>query len=268
MAAGRLFREHRGVYAVGHPGSSDDARALSAVLAPGPRSLLSHRSAIHHFDLLDGAGPARVHVTAVGRTRDGHPGLVLHLPRRVTRAEATVVRGVPCTVARALADFAGDATQAELTTAVHRATVRGLIVGADVERQLSRRITGIGRLRAVIEPSGPDLREQLERAFAGFARRGGWPAYEANILLRTPLGPLRTDVLWRDDCFALELDSWRFHGSREAFETDRRRVIAADLIGLDLRRVTWRMLHDQPDVVRRMLDHHLGASRPSTSRSR
>ncbi|MGH2984486.1 MAG: type IV toxin-antitoxin system AbiEi family antitoxin domain-containing protein [Solirubrobacterales bacterium] len=45
VAAGRLHRVHRGVYAVGHSGLSQDGRWLAAVLACGERAVLSHRSA-------------------------------------------------------------------------------------------------------------------------------------------------------------------------------------------------------------------------------
>lgn len=262
VAAGRLHREHQGVYAVGHPGGGDDARSMSAVLAGGPGCLLSHRSAVHHLRLLPGPGPERVHVTAVGRTRDGHPQIALHLPRHLSREAATTVRGVPCTTAaRSLADFAAEATDTELATAVHVATTRTLCSAGQLEVQFRRRIAGIGRLRRLVEPVGPDLRGALEEAFAAFVRRGGWPPYEANVLLQTPLGPLRGDAVWRQYGFGVELDSWRYHGGRDAFESDRERVVAADLIGLDLRRVTWRMLHARPEVVAALLDRHVGRGR-------
>jgi predicted transcriptional regulator of viral defense system len=45
VAAGRLTRIHRGVYAVGHPGLSQHGRWVAAVLACGEGAVLSHRSA-------------------------------------------------------------------------------------------------------------------------------------------------------------------------------------------------------------------------------
>jgi len=119
------------------------------------------------------------------------------------------VRGVPCTTAaRSLADFAAEATDTELATAVHVATTRTLCTAGQLEVQFRRRIAGIGRLRRLVEPVGPDLRGALEEAFAAFVRRGGWPPYEANVLLQTPLGPLRGDAVWRRYGFGVELDSW------------------------------------------------------------
>jgi predicted transcriptional regulator of viral defense system len=43
--AGRLHPIHRGVYAVGQPNIGNEGRWVAAVLAIGPRAVLSHRSA-------------------------------------------------------------------------------------------------------------------------------------------------------------------------------------------------------------------------------
>lgn len=263
VAAGRLHREFRGVYAVGYPGATPDAHRMAAVLACGPRTALSHRALAHHLALLRGGGPALVDVTVAGRTRVGQPGIRVHLPRQITRGEITVVRGIPCTtVERLIADLAADASDAELATIVHRAQVRRLIRDGPMRLQLARATKGVGRARELIEPVGPDLREELERRFRAFVRAGGWRPYKPNVRLDTPLGEFRADALWRDEGFAVELDSWRHHGDRDAFESDRERVIAADLIGLDLKRLTWRMLVGTPRVVEALLDHRVGRRRP------
>src|SRR5690349_6089745 len=49
---GRLHRMHRGVYAVGHDGISNEARWMAAVLACGPDAVLSHGAAAVHWGLL------------------------------------------------------------------------------------------------------------------------------------------------------------------------------------------------------------------------
>jgi Transcriptional regulator, AbiEi antitoxin len=259
VQSGRLHREHHGVYAVGHPGRTDDAARCAAVLACGPRAMVCHRSLGHHLGLLDGPQPTVVDVMVPGGGRRRRSGIRLHQPRALDLGAVMVVRGVPCTTAeRMLADLAADLPDAELATVVHRAQTRGFVSDERLRRELARPAAGIDRLRALVEPDGPDLREQLERDFAAFVRAGRWPAYRANVLLRTPLGKLRADAHWPAFGFAVELDSWRQHGDRDAFESDRERDIAASLIGLDVKRVTWRMLHGRPHVVRAMLDSRLG----------
>jgi len=45
-------------------------------------------------------------------------------------------------------------------------------------------------------------------------------------------------------------------------------VIAADLIGLDLKRLTWRMLVGTPHVVEALLDRRVGRRSPGGAGSR
>jgi predicted transcriptional regulator of viral defense system len=45
--AGRLHRLHRGVYLVGHAVAPEGAAEVAAVLACGPGTVISHRSAAH-----------------------------------------------------------------------------------------------------------------------------------------------------------------------------------------------------------------------------
>src|SRR4051812_48445877 len=45
VESGRLHRVHQGVYAVGHHALSRDGKRMAAVLACGPRAVLSHRDA-------------------------------------------------------------------------------------------------------------------------------------------------------------------------------------------------------------------------------
>ncbi len=257
-ASGALHREHHGVYAVGHAGCPPDARRMSAVLSCGPRAVLSHRSLCHHLDLFGGDGPQRVDVTVAGRSAAGRPGIRLHQPQLITRGEVTVVRDVPCTTTeRLLVDMAAVAAPSELSTLVHRAQVRGLLDQGRLAAQLARRAKGVPHLRELIEPTGPDVREEFERRFHRFVRRGPWPEYLPNALLTTPFGALRLDAYWPDHGFGLELDSWTHHGDRASFERDRRRVLAADAVGIDVKRVTWRMLVESSAALRGLLDRRL-----------
>src|SRR3954447_20908588 len=71
VARGRLHRVHHGVYAVGHPILKWEGHLIAAVLACGPRAVLSHRAAAGHLGLMPpGARPIDVTVaTGAGRSR-------------------------------------------------------------------------------------------------------------------------------------------------------------------------------------------------------
>ena len=59
----------------------------------------------------------------------------------------------------------------------------------------------------------------------------------------------RVDVLYRGRKVIVELDSRRWHNTRDGFESDRERTNALVLAGWRVVRITWRMLHDHPERV-------------------
>jgi hypothetical protein len=59
----------------------------------------------------------------------------------------------------------------------------------------------------------------------------------------------RVDVLYRRAKLIVELDSRRWHNTRDGFESDRARTNDLVLAGWRVLRITWRMLHDQPEKV-------------------
>ncbi|HEY0392293.1 MAG TPA: type IV toxin-antitoxin system AbiEi family antitoxin domain-containing protein [Solirubrobacterales bacterium] len=78
VKASRLFAMYRGVYAVGYPGRSREARWMAAVLAYGDRAALSHASAAALWDLLP---PPDGPVDVATQSRSGRivrPGIRLH----------------------------------------------------------------------------------------------------------------------------------------------------------------------------------------------
>src|SRR5215216_1835875 len=67
---GRLITLHRGVFALGHLPPSPHARTMAAVLACGPRAVLSHRSAAQLWGLIRYSGPPEI-TAPTKRTRRG-----------------------------------------------------------------------------------------------------------------------------------------------------------------------------------------------------
>ncbi|MEA2126803.1 MAG: hypothetical protein QOI80_3585, partial [Solirubrobacteraceae bacterium] len=77
VKAGRLWRVHLGVYAVGHPALSREATWQAAVLACGADAALSHRSAATLWKIRK-AELARVEVTVCTDGTHRRPGILIH----------------------------------------------------------------------------------------------------------------------------------------------------------------------------------------------
>jgi very-short-patch-repair endonuclease len=110
---------------------------------------------------------------------------------------------------------------------------------------------GARALRAVLaRRQGPVLtRSDLEDRFLTFLRRSGLPRPRVNQQVQTRLGRLEVDFLWQRAGVAAELDGYAVHGARGAFETDRRRDRALAAAGWQVVRITWRQLHDEPEIL-------------------
>ncbi len=62
-------------------------------------------------------------------------------------------------------------------------------------------------------------------------------------------GGYELDAYWQEERFAVELDVYETHGTREAFERDRLRQEDLKLIGIEMIRVTGARLDREPQEV-------------------
>src|ERR671922_216930 len=60
-------------------------------------------------------------------------------------------------------------------------------------------------------------------------------------------GGYRVDCRWPEHRLSVELDSYRYHHSRHAWEQDRRRERQARARGDEFRRYTWADVHDHAE---------------------
>lgn len=191
--------------------------------------------------------PDTVHVSSLRSVRPT-PGLTAHRTRVLPRADRRIKDGVPVTApARTLIDLAAVLSEHALERALDEALMRRLLRERDLRAAIdrSRNRAGAGRLRALI---GAGLgkgatRSEAERLFRRIVRAAELPAPEFN----QAVGPYTLDALWREHRLAVELDSYRFHGARVPFETDR--VRDADLTAFKVLRFTWRRLTRHPEAV-------------------
>ena len=96
------------------------------------------------------------------------------------------------------------------------------------------------------------------------ARIGGW---QANAEVPTPAGNCIPDVLFDAARLVLEVDSWEYHGSRSAFELDRRRQNSLVLAGYRVLRFTGDMLDGDPAGVVRIVKRAVGTGSRAPGRT-
>ncbi|MDX6607431.1 MAG: hypothetical protein QOD14_1971 [Solirubrobacterales bacterium] len=242
IEAGALIPVHRGVFRVGHCAPSLEARYMAAVKACGERSLLAGRAAAHLFGLLKGP-PSVPEVLAP--TQHNLKGVLTRRRRAIQPEDATTWRGIPVTtIPRTLVDLAALLQEPALARAVHEAEVRHGITPKSVEDVLARRHNwpGSRRLRRVLWGDIPVSLSRLEAAFIAGVRGAGLPLPETN----RPAGGRRVDCRWPEERLTVELDSYRFHNTRHAWEQDRQREREARARGDEFRRYTWTDVIEQP----------------------
>jgi len=248
VRAGYLQRLHRGVYAVGRRTVSQHGRCLAAVLACGPRSLLSHRSAVWLWGL-SRAQPSRIEVTSP-TPRKPRPRIQLHHSRVLLPRDRALEQGIPVTsVARTLLDHAALSRADRVEKAIERAEELGLLDMRELDELLARTIGHAGhrRLRGALElyRPAPFTRSGLERRFLDLVERAGLPRPSTGF---NELGH-ELDVYWPERRLVVELDVYETHGSPAAFERDRLRQEDLLLAGIRMTRITGPRLKLEPGAV-------------------
>jgi very-short-patch-repair endonuclease len=244
-----LLRVHRGVYRVGHTAPSIEATYLAAVLAAGDGAALGRRAAAHVWDLARGpAPPPQVLVPNERRIEGVKTHRSLHLDAR----DLTLRHGIPVTkVARTLVDVAAELAEDDLARMCHEAGVRYQVTPREVSSVLAKRpnARGAGKLRRIIEGDVRVTLSELESRFLQLLRNEGLPLPVTN----RPAGSRRVDCRWPDHLLTVELDGYRFHNSRHAWEQDRRREREARARGDDFRRYTYGDVEEHPALMIREL---------------
>ena len=137
---------------------------------------------------------------------------------------------------------------------LERAEDRELLDVRTVEDVLSRAggHRGRGRLAqalAIYRPDPAFTRSKFERRFRQAAVTAGIPAPSMNF----NVAEFELDAYWPDFRFAVELDLFETHGSRAAFERDRRRQEELKLLGIEMIRITAPRFKREPQAVLRNL---------------
>jgi hypothetical protein len=235
VQSGSLLVVYPGVYRVGHRAPSREATYLAAVEACGPGSLLWCRAAAHLHGLIRGPAPPPEVVT---RTERRIERIRTVRCRELDPLDAAVVLGIPVTtVARTLVDLAAILTEDALARACHEAWVIHRTAPGEVEAVLARRPNSPGgaTLRRILRGDTHLTLSALERRFLRVLKAAGLPFPQTNRLA----GGRYVDCRWPAHRLTVELDGYRYHGTRHAWEQDRRREREARARGDEFRRYTY-----------------------------
>lgn len=260
LKRGRLRSMHRGVYLVASV-EPPMARAMAACLACGPESLVSHRSAAELWGLVDPGSPGHpIAVTTTGPDRRPS-GIRVHRSTTLDPSERTRLDGVPITTPlRTLLDL----TLVERSRTVERALATALAQGRTTEARLTGYLQrhagrpGTSRLRTILSLGPPArTRSEAEERFLTLVRRAGMPRPRVNVRI----GPWEVDFHWADARLVVEVDGFASHHSGRAFERDRRRDGYLLSRGLQVMRITWRQIEDEPEGLAFRLGQVLASNR-------
>jgi very-short-patch-repair endonuclease len=250
VAAGRLHRLHRGVYAVGHTRLTGHGRWMAAVLACGDGAALFGASAAALWGIRR-SNAARIDVvvpTDAGRAP--RRGIRLHRIRTLTRLEVTTCEGIRVTTpARTILDLAATLNADALHRALDRTEILQLTdyPALDAIARAHPGHRGARRLRTAVATylAGAMTRSDLEDLFLAICRRHDLPRPAVN----GDVGGFEVDVLFAQQRLIVEIDSRRYHKTRRAFDADRARDARHLQSGSRTVRFTDRRLEHDPHAV-------------------
>jgi predicted transcriptional regulator of viral defense system len=265
VAAGRLQRLYRGVYAVGHMQRTREAAWIAAVMACGPGAVLSHLDAAALWSIYE-TRHRTIHVTVPGGAGRKLPGIAAHRARKLDPADVTVKDGIPVTtVARTLIDLTDLLPSDRILRAIREAEYLQLLdhptLIAAVERANGRQRIGVIKAAMARHRPGQIVKKELEHRFLELVHAAGLPDPETNVKVKTRRTTYEVDCLWRAEGVAVELDGRAAHIRAAAFEEDRARDAALSAIGLRPMRFTWQRVTGDGGEVTAELRATLGCPR-------
>lgn len=243
-------------FAVGHRVITRQGWMLAAVLACDEGTVLSHQSAAELSGLWDTQLPV-MHVIPPDWSGRKIDGIRWHRVRLPLPDEIDVQHGIPCTtVSRTLVDMAGSAGWSSMRRLVEQAAVLRMLDVEEIDRILSLgRRRGAPRLRTILAPwretreKSPVVRSRLEARLLPRLIEEGLPSPRTNVKLRVDGHRFEIDLLWDEQRLAIETDGEETHGTRVAFQRDRKRDQILTAAGYRTARITWAQVRDEPNAV-------------------
>jgi hypothetical protein len=251
LAGGAFTRRHRGVLLDARASVPQRGHLIAALLALGPSSFLSRRTAaaLHGLRAVNVRG---IEVTVPAEHTPHHAGLDVHRTTQLHPDEVRVRDGLRfSSVPRMLIELAPRETRAELDRLIAETARRRNLDLERIARAIARhpRHPGVRKLVAALDayqPS-PDDKSRLERAFADWlATRPDIPPPERNIKLA---GRWEIDFYWPAHSLAVELDGRPYHLLPADQERDRIKDVWLQRNAIAIIRVTeFRFEHDRAGI--------------------
>lgn len=240
----------------------------AAVLACDEGTVLSHGSAAELLGLWDKRLPV-VHVIPPDWSGRKIDGIRWHRVRLPLADEIEVRDGILCTtISRTIVDMAGESGWGQLRRLVEQAAIMRLLDVEEIDLVLSRgRRLGAPRLRTILAPwrktreSRPVLRSRLEARLLPRLIEEGLPVPRTNVKMRVEGHSFEVDLLWEEQRLAIETDGEETHGTRVAFQRDRKRDQILVAAGYRTSRITWEQVRDEPNAVVNRIARMLKAAR-------
>jgi very-short-patch-repair endonuclease len=195
-------------------------------------------------------GGAEVDITVPYGRSARRDGIRIHRAKCIDPRDVTELDRVPIsTPAFALLEVATDLGAEQFERAFDDALIKRVMTLA-VARDTLGRHPGRAGSRLYAEFAVPEhgleiTRSRAEQLMKAIVRNGGLPMPRLNLRR----GRIVPDFIWRSEKVIVEVDGYRTHGTRRAFESDRARDAKLAAAGWIVVRFTWRQLTNAPMLV-------------------
>jgi very-short-patch-repair endonuclease len=225
---------------------------MGAVLACGPKAVLSHSSAAALWRIgIEERGLIEVSVTSPYQRR--RPGLRIFRRSSLWPEDHATRHGIPITTpVQTLIDMALRLERPGIERMINEADKYDLVHPPALREALDERVgePGVAQLRHIIDRRTFRLtKEELERRFLPLAARAGLPV----PLTGQWVNDFEVDFYWPDLGLVVETDGLRYHRTPAEQARDRLRDQAHTAAGLTQLRFTHEQVRYEPDYVRRIL---------------
>lgn len=251
---GQYRRVRRGVLAIRAVPASWEQSVLAAVLAAGEGALASHATAARLHGLTDGhPNVDAIELVAPIERHVRQPGVRSHRSGLLFDPDRSRVGGVPCTSpARTLIDLSSRLDAIDLGRLADRLVRDRRMSWVDLRTAVPRFRIAPGRSPKVVDqvladrwpgydPGDSEFEGRVLRLLFG----AGVPLPVQQHRVACAGHSFRIDLAYPELRVGFELDGWSDHGSRSAFDHDRRRNNLIALDGWRLFHLTWRMENDE-----------------------